>query len=316
MTLRIPLPSTRPGPTRHLDVIDGTTTAVQRALRREGLAGYEPATIATFLAAAELEPDGFAFFDVGANVGLYAALCASLFSPGRVVAFEPTPGTARVARKIARVNGLDVHVEEAALGREPGSARLFLSAKSDASNSLVEGFKESTGTVDVAVTTLDAHVERTGVVPSLLKIDVETFEPDVVAGALATLRDHRPRIVVEVLNRRGHDHGEELTAAMDGLGYRYFPIDPYAEWDERAERDVIIGDPGGVHCDWLLTPEPLPADFLARVDTWERALAACVADRNRTTPGGLRDLDVAERARVVGTRATRLAKRAFRSLRD
>ena len=315
MTLRIPLPSTRPGATRHLDVVDGTTTAVQRSLRRTGLAGYEPATVATFLAAAELEPDGFAFFDVGANMGLYASLCASLFSPGAVVAFEPTPATARVARKIARVNGLDVRVEEAALGREPGTARLFLSAKSDASNSLVEGFKESTGTVDVEVTTMDRYVERTGVAPSLLKIDVETFEPDVVAGALETLRAHRPRIVGEVLNRRGHDHGEELTAAMDGLGYRYFPIDPYAEWDERARRDVIVGDPGGVHCDWLLTPDPLPADFLARVDAWERALAVCVSDRNRVTPDGLGDLGVRERARRVARGGARAGRRVLRAVR-
>ncbi|WP_420450892.1 FkbM family methyltransferase [Ilumatobacter sp.] len=307
MPLFIPLPpSRRRGGPSHVDVVDGSSTAVQRMLRREGLAGYEPSTIATFLALCEMQEDGFAFFDVGANVGLYSVLCSSLFSPGAVVAFEPTPETARIARVIERVNGLGYAVVESALGREPGTAKLHLSAKSDASNSMVEGFKASTGTVDVDVTTMDDHVARSSIAPSVVKIDVETFEPDVVAGAVGTLRRHRPSVIVEVLHRRGHDHGIELTAALDGLGYRYHRISPYSEWDPEP---VISGDPEGVHCDWLLTADPLPDDFIERVERWERALAACDSSRNRSTPVPS-DLDrIAAAGRTVAGIARRRARR-------
>ena len=101
---------------------------------------------------------------------------------------------------------------------------LYLSAVSDSSNSLVAGFKQSVGSIDVAVTTLDDYVEATGTVPAIVKIDTETFEPAVINGARATLERFRPWLVVEVLHRRGHDHGVELSAAMDGLGYTYYRL--------------------------------------------------------------------------------------------
>ncbi len=277
MSFFVPLPGPRES---YVDIVDGSSTAVQRAIRRDGLAGYEPSTIAAFLALNELQAPGFGFFDVGANIGLYSVLCAAIFDPGDVVAFEPTPGTARIARKIERVNRLGVRVEEVALGRDPGTADLFLSAKSDASNSMVEGFKESVGTVEVEVRRLDDVVAESGLTPSLMKIDAETFEPEIIAGAQATLAEHRPHVIVEVLNRGGHDHGIEMTAAFAGLGYRFHEISPYAEW---VECETITGNADGVHCDWLLSPDPLPHDFGDRFERWEAALAECTADRNRTT---------------------------------
>ncbi len=55
-----------------------------------------------------------------------------------------------------------------------------------------------------------------------MKIDVETFEPAVLAGAAETIGRARPYIVIEVLNRRGHDHGIEITEAMTSFGYSYY----------------------------------------------------------------------------------------------
>jgi hypothetical protein len=124
-----------------LDIVEPNSTSVQRALRRGGLAAYEPPTVATLLTLFEGQPPGFGFFDVGANMGLYALLCAKLFEPGVVTGFEPTPSTASVARKIVKANRLDIDVVAAALSDENGEATLHLSPVSDSSNSLVEGFR-------------------------------------------------------------------------------------------------------------------------------------------------------------------------------
>ncbi|MDX2381222.1 MAG: FkbM family methyltransferase, partial [Acidimicrobiia bacterium] len=140
MSYRIPLPTDGQ---RSLDIVEPNSTAVQRFLRRNGLAAYEPPTVAALLAVFEDQPDGFGFFDVGANMGLYALLCASLSQPGPVDAFEPTPSTAQVARTIVKKNRLDITVAEIALSDSNGTVTLHLSDKSDASNSLVEGFKTS-----------------------------------------------------------------------------------------------------------------------------------------------------------------------------
>ena len=93
MSFYTPLPRLpgQSGAEAYLNIVVGKSTAVQRALRREGLAAYEPPTVAAILAVMELQEPGFTFFDVGANVGLYSSLCAAMFDSGRVVAFEPTP---------------------------------------------------------------------------------------------------------------------------------------------------------------------------------------------------------------------------------
>lgn len=281
MSFFVPLPSLDGAhDVGYLDIVDGKSTAVQRALRRSGLAAYEPPTIATFLTLAELQAPGFNFFDVGSNIGLYATLCASLFDPAKVVAFEPTPETARVARKISRVNQLGIQLEELALGRQAGTAELYLSAKSDASNSLVEGFKENVGTVQVEVKRLDDYVSESRTVPSIIKIDAETFEPEILAGAVRTLAKHQPYIIVEVLHRKGHDHGVEVMEALDQLDYRYYEISTYSEW---VASDALTGDPTGEQRDWLLAPGPLPDDFGERFERWEAALAECTSERNSST---------------------------------
>ena len=306
MAFHIPIPAPANGGERYLDIVDGRSSAVQRALRRTGLAGYEPPTAAAILAALDMQEPGFTFFDVGANVGLYSLLAATLFDPAHVVAFEPTPATALIASKIARVNDVDVRIEQLALGRESGTAQLFLSATSDSSNSLVEGFKNDVGTIEVQVEPLDSFVERTSLVPDVVKIDAETFEPEILAGARRTLETHRPLLVVEVLNRRGHDHGEEVTEAMTGLGYVFHHCATYSDW---SPSPTISGDAAGEDRDWLLAPEPLPAGFRASVESWEKRLALCSADRNTTV---LTDASDGTDGPAIVDRAKKLLGRARR----
>ena len=279
MSYRIRLPSGSDAGT--LDIVDPSSTTIQRVLRHRGLAGYEPPTMSTLLALFELQADGFTFFDIGANMGLYAATCASLFAPGAVHAFEPAPGTASVARKIARANRLRIQVFEVALSDGDGVAQLHLSEKSDSSHSLVAGFKRSSGSVDVRTCRLDRHVDRAGVVPDVMKIDVETFEPQVIAGGTETIARHRPIIVIEVLHRRGHDHGEEITEVMQPFGYSYYRLGESPDW--RA-RDRISGSPNGECDDWLLTPDPVDPALTRGFDRYRQRLRSCEARFNSRVP--------------------------------
>ena len=234
MTYRIPLPVG--GRSETLDIVDPNSTAVQRFLRRDGLSAYEPPTVATLVTLFEDLDPGFTFFDVGANMGLYALIAASMFQPEAVTAFEPTPSTAAMLRKAVAANGLAVDVVEAAVGDREGVAALHFSEKSDSSNSLVEGFKASHESVQVDTIRLDEHVRRTHRDPQVIKIDVETFEPEVLAGAAETIARVRPHIVIEVLNRRGHDHGEEITAAMAPVWLQLLRVGSGAQLGTLARR--------------------------------------------------------------------------------
>lgn len=279
MTYRIPLPDG--GRRSTLDLVEPNSTAVQRLLRRDGLASYEPPTMATLLALFDEQGPGFTFFDVGANMGLYALVCSALFEPEHVDAFEPTPATAAVFRRAVQANDLDIDVIEAAVGDVAGRAELHLSDRSDSSNSLVSGFKSSSAAVVVDTLRLDDHVATSGHHPNVIKIDVETFEPAVLAGASATIATHRPYLVIEVLNRGGRNHGQEIEEAMSGYGYSYYELSSSPTWQERSE---IIGATGTTDCDWLLAPEPLAPDFASRWRAWSERTARCTRDRNGPVP--------------------------------
>lgn len=279
MSYRIPIPS--PDGPRTLDVVDPFSSMVQRFLRREGLSAYEPETAATLLALFDVLGPGLRFWDVGANVGLYSHLCAALFEPAEVVAFEPTPDTAEIARAIARANHLDVDVVEVAISDRSGWATLYLSETSDASNSLVEGFKPAAGTVDVATVGLDDVLrERAGRAPDVLKLDVETHEVRVLEGAAEMLREARPYVVVEVLRRRGHDYGPDIERTLEGLGYVYYPLQIPSDWRPRTE----VRGSGRIERDWLLAPEPLPDDFVDTFEAWRGRLAQCGRELNSRPP--------------------------------
>lgn len=239
---------------------------VPRLLEDGGVARYEPETMAAFLAAISLNEPA-EVFDVGANVGLFSVMASST-TRAHATGFEPTPQLAETFRSIVRANGLDCAVEELALGSSSGTATLYLSAKTDSSNSLKAGFRPATGTVEVDVERLDDYVRRTGRRPGVMKVDTETTEPDVLAGGLELLRNHRPWIVCEVLANQTE---AALTDILAGLGYHYHRLWP---GEVPVERDAIVGDPTWLHRDWLFTPDPLPPAFAAHYTAWREAILA------------------------------------------
>lgn len=266
MTYEVPIPVSRRRlrPLGRLDIVDPRTSRTQRALRKLGVRGFQPETTAALLAMWE-HADELTFLDVGANGGLYANLCARLHPSARVVAFEPAPEIAEVARSIAGANDLSITVEELAVSDHEGASTLYLSETSDASNSLTEGFREAKGTLEVPVVTLDSYVASQGLAPSVVKIDVERHEDAVLDGAARTLADHRPAVVIEILPRRGEvDTG--VVDRLEALGYVLLPLSPVGRDDP---------SPGAVR-DWMCWPRPgPPRGFGRRLRAWQKAVARC-----------------------------------------
>ncbi len=247
--------------------------AVPRMLAATGLAGYERESLASFFAAIDVAGPG-AVYDIGSNVGLYAAL-ASALSARSVVAFEPTPALVDVSRRFAADNRLQFVTEARALGARNGTATFYLSDHTDSSNSLAEGFRPSSAQITVPVETLDSYVARTGLVPAVMKVDTEITEPDVLAGGAATIAEHRPWILCEVLAGRVEDSLEKVLAPFD---YTWYPI---ADEVPYAEATKIVGDNTHRHLMWLFAPQPPGDDFWTAVRAHTAALAAC-------TPAGPR----------------------------
>jgi FkbM family methyltransferase len=261
-TVLIPVPGS---PERTLTVTAPIRMLVPRQIAKTGLGSYEASSIPCFLAALDAAGPG-AVLDVGANIGLYAALAAAV-SDREVVAFEPLPALAETAERVSADNDLGYRVESIALGRENGSATLYVSDSSDASNSLAAGFRKSTEQIEVPVETLDGYVQRTGLVPAVIKVDTESTEPDVLFGATETLREHRPWVLCEVLFGRVE---ERLTEVLAPYGYHWYHIT-----DEVPYRltTVIEGDRSYDHLMWLFAPEPPDDAFWAAVTTRRKQIA-------------------------------------------
>lgn len=236
---------------------------VPKLLARHGLARYEPDSLAATLALVEAR-DGV-FVDVGANVGVFALVVAGVLGR-RCLAFEPLPEAARVLEATARRHRLDIEVSRAALSDRGGTATFFVSATTDSSSGLDAKFRPAASSFDVTLARLDDVLADRA--PSAVKIDTETTEPAVLAGAAAAIDRHRPPLLVEVLHNRTE---AAIEAWFAGRGYTAYHVTPAVRWTPAAR---VAGDPTHAHNNWLFAPAPLDDAFFAALARWRAALGS------------------------------------------
>jgi len=189
---------------------------------REGT--YEVENVRAICAAARADTW---FVDVGANIGLLSVAVLGSEKTLHVLSLEPSPnslGHLRRTWELSPYRERWVIVGKAASARD-GSAPLRVGALAlGAYDSLVDtdrGGPQST--VQVPLTTLDAEWQALGKPPvTVVKIDVEGCELDVIAGASALISRDRPAIVLEWsaanLQAAGRQP-DDLLRVCRGLGY-------------------------------------------------------------------------------------------------
>jgi FkbM family methyltransferase len=156
--------------------------------------------------------------DVGANVGLHTAAMAA--AGARVIAVEPLrDNVVRLRRTVAGHPG--VVVEETALGDREGTVHYGNAADGALAGVCAEdgagraggGARHAEGTWEM--TTLDALWCRHGSPPvRVVKVDVEGYEREVLAGGRQLLTTARPDLLVESHEPR------RITGLLAGVGYR------------------------------------------------------------------------------------------------
>lgn len=171
---------------------------------------------------------GDIFVDVGANVGAYTVLAGGLGA--RCISIEPIKSAYDNLILNIRLNGIGNIVDARNIGVGSHEGVLKFTKEFDTVNHVVVDSQSSHGTlIEVEVDTLDNVIAE--LQPVLIKIDVEGFETEVVAGAKRVLSNKSLLAVIMELNGSGRRYNydeRELYRRMIDCGFTpcsYFPFE-------------------------------------------------------------------------------------------
>ena len=152
---------------------------------------------------------------------------------------SPSPRTRRCCAPNLDANACEnVTLVACALATRPGTATFSLDEATGATGHL--GGEPTAGElavgtgkvhlIETPVETIDGLVERLGIVPDVIKMDIEGGEIHALAGAADTLARHRPVVLSELTG----EEGAEVVRFLDEHGYTM--------WDLESGRPVAPGD--------------------------------------------------------------------------
>lgn len=176
--------------------------------------------------------DRSVFWDVGANIGAVSLGMAATWPGLAIECFEPSPRVhAKLARHAALNPTLAVRIHRLALSDRTGTSLFHESVERSNSGigALYAAHNNDPKAVEVEVARGDDLVGAgRAAPPTLIKIDVEGFEIEVLGGLGEVLRQYRPVLCVESAGPRLAERGRPVDAIgrrLEELGYRIARID-------------------------------------------------------------------------------------------
>jgi FkbM family methyltransferase len=149
-------------------------------------------------------------FDIGANTGVYALVAKTTNPKAEVYAFEPHPLFYNMLQRNVEINSYDIKSYKKAVSNFDG-------------NLSIEDYSGSSPSITVESIALDTFITQNKLEKiDLLKIDVETHEPQVLEGFLKHLSEFKPTFLIEILN---NEIAEIIFNTVSKYEYLYFNID-------------------------------------------------------------------------------------------
>ncbi|MBG1260299.1 FkbM family methyltransferase [Nostoc commune] len=180
----------------------------------------------------ELSLEGTTVLDIGANVGFFSILLSRLVGvTGKVISFEPLPRNIEFIRQHIRLNKIDnIEIISAAVSDKIGKIKFATS------HLHAQGYLTDKGDLEVSIITLDSLDNLNNPV-SLVKIDVEGAEANVLRGGEKFFQEYRPIILLAT-------HGKNQVNDCQVILHKY-----------NYSMALINKDLYGLGCDeWLAKP--------------------------------------------------------------
>ena len=182
---------------------------------------------------------GNVFYDIGTNVGFFTILAANLVGPsGQIYSFEPAPSNVASIRHNIKLNDFsNITVIEKAVSESSGKGKLLLGKYCGGytlSKSRSHSGAGTEGAIAVDLVSIDDLVKQGAIAPpTVVKIDVEGVEIEVLRGMSQTIQQFKPIIIYEIDDRVKESFNqkqEEADAFVRSLGYKITSLtDSYPE---------------------------------------------------------------------------------------
>ena len=144
-------------------------------------------------------PEDSVFYDLGAYTGDTVKEFTSRFpSINHIVAVEPEPRNHRKLAETAKVFS-DMILYRALISDSCRDTFITASARGRGTR----GNPVNAKTIATPAITVDHIMEETGLIPNLIKFDIEGFELEGIRGAAKTVREHRPILKIACYHKSG-----------------------------------------------------------------------------------------------------------------
>jgi FkbM family methyltransferase len=187
-----------------------------------------------------------AFLDAGASAGIMSILFAVSRQKGSILSVEPEPRSLRLLEESRSLNarpGIGWTIAPYVVSDRDGEATIDVSGL----GATVSGVQDARGFAQrrVSSRSLASLCLEFSFRPDFIKLDIESYEHEAIAGSRELLGDLKPRIHLEhhaeMLRKRGRNPLECLKTLFD-LGYSDRRMDrDFAAWVRAASRPL----PGG-----------------------------------------------------------------------
>jgi FkbM family methyltransferase len=151
--------------------------------------------------------------DAGAQIGMYTVFFSKLANEGMVYSFEPTDTFVMLNENVLYNNCTNVKTYNVALSNKDGK---YI----DTIYKIWS--KQETEKKEFEFVTIDSFILKEKIIPNLIKIDVDTYDFEVLQGSIHALKTYNPEVIVELnseLSRRGYSI-QHAVDFMQSIGYR------------------------------------------------------------------------------------------------
>ncbi|MDK2460227.1 FkbM family methyltransferase [Aphanizomenon sp. PH219] len=194
---------------------------IQRSVYLNVFEPYESNLIKNYL------KPGMTFIDVGANIGYFTLMGATLVGrEGNVIAFEPSPyAYSRLENTVNKNNISQVSLVQAGLSNSKSTMQLYIPDEKWGNHSPTIIKNDGGQPIDIPVFTLDEYLKINNIMyVDLMKIDVEGFEPNVIQGAREAIESKKIHSILLEFNKHWLECNgssvESLYQKLLALGFK------------------------------------------------------------------------------------------------